>query len=56
MEARVTIEFDTETGDYEADLKNLDKPGESMDLEILSAILERIWEDLKRKAEGAGTA
>lgn len=42
MRVRVTIEFDTKTGDYEVQYNNLSQPGQPIDFAKVSVALDRV--------------
>lgn len=42
MKVRVTIEFDTTSGDYEVQYNNLSSPGEPIDFGVVSRALDRV--------------
>jgi hypothetical protein len=50
MKVKCEIVIDLESGDYEMTVRNLSKPGESMDLLRIRRALEAIFPDVTRQA------
>lgn len=54
MKARVTIDIDSSTGDYDLIFNNISSPGAPIDYTALTAVLRRIFSDVDKKADTAG--
>lgn len=54
MRVAVTVEVDTETGDYEMVCRNVSHPGDGIDWGIVSEMLRRIFVDVDKRADCPG--
>lgn len=55
MRLRLTCVLNLDSGDYAVDVQNLSNPGEGVPLLQLRAVLDRVLDDLERRArQGEG--
>lgn len=54
MKAKVTIEVDTDSGDYELRFQNLSKPGEPMDAGKIMEMVRRALNQVAGRVEVEG--
>lgn len=52
MKGKVTIEFDTVSGEYELDFKNISDPGEGIDYAVMQRALRQVISDVDRQVGG----
>ena len=51
MKFLVYTTFDTETGDYEIEVRNLTEPGRGIDYALVRAVMRKLFGDFDRRIE-----
>lgn len=54
MKARIILDVDTETGDYEMQFRNVSKPGEPMDAGRIMELVRRAFAQVQGRTEVPG--